>query len=61
MNSASKGLRPTVGLRRPKKHPLRRRRPTLGAQAPQEADFNRHQSLLPMVGLRRPKNILLAP
>jgi hypothetical protein len=32
MNSASRGLRPTVGLRRPEKRSLRRRRPTPGAQ-----------------------------
>jgi hypothetical protein len=32
MNSASGGLRPTVGLRRPGKRSLRRRRPTPGAQ-----------------------------
>jgi hypothetical protein len=35
MNSASRGLRPTVGLRRPKRHPSRRRRPTPGAQRPE--------------------------
>jgi len=34
MNSASGGLRPTVGLRRPEKASLRRRRPTPGAWAP---------------------------
>jgi hypothetical protein len=32
MNSASRGLRPTVGLRRPGRCLLRRRRPTLGAE-----------------------------
>jgi hypothetical protein len=32
MNSASRGLRPTVGLRRPKNIHLRRRRPTPGAE-----------------------------
>jgi hypothetical protein len=32
MNSASRGLRPTVGLRRPGRCLLRRRRPTPGAQ-----------------------------
>jgi hypothetical protein len=32
MNSASRGLRPVVGLRRPEKHPLPRRRPTPGAE-----------------------------
>jgi len=32
MNSASRGLRPTVGLRRPENCLLRRRRPTLGVQ-----------------------------
>jgi len=31
MNSASRGLRPTVGLRRPGRRLLRRRRPTPGA------------------------------
>jgi hypothetical protein len=114
MNSASGGLRPMVGLRRPGKRSLRRRRPTPGASAPEKADFNRRrafgrrsacvpnefglrrptadgrpaptgkaffasaeadawrvsalrgrfqsaQSLRPTVGLRRPKNILLAP
>jgi hypothetical protein len=35
MNSASRGLRPTVGLRRPKRHPSRRRRPTPSAQRPE--------------------------
>ena len=35
MNPASKGLRPAVGLRRPKRHPSRRRRPTPGAQRPE--------------------------
>jgi hypothetical protein len=44
MNSASRGLRPTVGLRRPKKHAPRRRRPTPGASAPSKADFNRHRA-----------------
>jgi hypothetical protein len=39
MNSASRGLRPTVGLRRPEKRSLRRRRPTPGARAPWKADF----------------------
>jgi hypothetical protein len=33
----------------------RRRRPTPGAQAPVEADFNRREGLRPTVGLRRPK------
>jgi len=32
MNSASRGLRPTVGLRRPGRRLLRRRRPTPGAE-----------------------------
>jgi hypothetical protein len=32
MNSALGGLRPTVGLRRPEKRSLRRRRPTPGAE-----------------------------
>jgi hypothetical protein len=32
MNSASRGLRPMVGLRRPEKASLRRRRPTPGAE-----------------------------
>jgi hypothetical protein len=39
MNSASRGLRPTVGLRRPEKRSLRRRRPTPGARVPKKADF----------------------
>jgi hypothetical protein len=34
MNSVSRGLRPTVGLRRPRRCLLRRRRPTPGAQRP---------------------------
>jgi hypothetical protein len=68
MNSASGGLRPTVGLRRAGKRSLRRRRPTPGASAPEEADFNRRRAfgrrsacrmnsasggLRPTVGLRR--------
>jgi len=44
MNSASRGLRPTVGLRRPERHSSRRRRPTPGASAPSKADFNRHRA-----------------
>jgi hypothetical protein len=35
MNSASEGLRPTVGLRRPRRCLLRRRRPTPGAERPE--------------------------
>jgi hypothetical protein len=34
MNSASRGLRPAVGLRRPENASLRRRRPTPGAERP---------------------------
>jgi len=59
MNSASRGLRLTVGLRRPEKRSLRRRRPTPGAQAPWKADFNRRGGLRPMVGLCRPGGCLL--
>jgi hypothetical protein len=65
MNSASRGLRPTVGLRRPERRSLRRRRPTPGAERLGEADFNRREGLgrrmnstsgglRPTVGLRRP-------
>jgi hypothetical protein len=61
MNSASGGLRPTVGLRRAGKRSLRRRRPTPGASAPEEADFNRRRAFgrrsacVPNeFGLRRP-------
>jgi hypothetical protein len=71
MNSASKGLRPTVGLRRPKDCLLRRRRPTPGAQRPRRPisiGVNRRparrmnsasKGLRPTVGLRRPKDCLL--
>jgi len=55
MNSASRGLRPTVDLRRPESPSSHRRRPTPGASAPSKADFNRHKSLRPTVGLRRPE------
>jgi hypothetical protein len=41
------GLRPTVGLRRPRRCLLRRRRPTPGARAPWKADFNRQERLQP--------------
>jgi hypothetical protein len=51
MNSACGGLRPVVGLRRPKGWSLRRRRPTPGAQAPLKADFNRREGLRLVVGL----------
>jgi hypothetical protein len=60
MNSASRGLWPTVGLRRPERHSLRRRRPTPGAQAPRKADFNRREGRRPArgapneFGLQRP-------
>jgi hypothetical protein len=50
-------LRPMVGLRRPKRHSLRRRRPTLGAKRlgrPISIGVKR-----PMVGLRRPGRCLL--
>jgi hypothetical protein len=54
MNSASRGLRPTVGLRRPKGCPA-----SAEADArrgvPLKADFNRRKGLRPAVGLRRPK------
>jgi hypothetical protein len=50
MNSASRGLRPTVGLRRPERHSLRRRRPTLGAKALEKADFNRREGRRPARG-----------
>jgi hypothetical protein len=53
------GLRPTVGLRRPKRHSLRRRRPTPGAQAPRKADFNRREGLRPTVGFTRRMNSTL--
>jgi hypothetical protein len=56
MNSASGGLRPTVGLRRPGKGSLRRRRPTPGAQRLerpiQSAQNGRHAPN--EFGLRRP-------
>ena len=95
MNSASRGLRPTVGLRRPKniicvgggrrlaRSALRGRfqsaqKPSADGRpaptgrgffasveadawraAPLKADFNRHKSLRPTVGLRRPGRCLL--
>jgi hypothetical protein len=49
------GLRPMVGLCRPRGCLLRRRRPTPGAQRLWKADFNRRGGLRPAVGLRRPK------
>jgi hypothetical protein len=51
------GLRPTVGLRRPK-NTLRVGEGRRLARSALEADFNRHESLRPTVGLRRPKNTL---
>jgi hypothetical protein len=53
MNSASRGLRPTVGL-----HADREKIPFASAEAdawrgaPEEADFNRREGLRPAVGLR---------
>jgi hypothetical protein len=53
MNSASRGLRPTVGLRRPGRCLLRRRRPTRGAERLGRPISNRRE------GLRRPGGCLL--
>jgi len=57
------GLQGPVANGRPapteKKRPPRRQRPTLGAQAPWKANFNRRKSLRPTVGLRRPKKSAL--
>jgi hypothetical protein len=53
MNSASRGLRPTVGLRRPGRCLLRRRRPTLGAERLGRPISNRRE------GLCRPGRCLL--
>jgi hypothetical protein len=51
MNSASGGLRPMVGMRRPGKRSLRRRRPTPGAER-LRGRFQSAQSLRPAVGMR---------
>jgi hypothetical protein len=53
MNSASRGLRPMVGLRRPGRGFASAEADAWRA-APGRADFNRRKSLRPMVGLRRP-------
>jgi hypothetical protein len=61
MNSAFEGLRPMVGLRRPGRCLLRRRRPTLGAERPERPisiggrAFGRRSACAPNeFGLRRP-------
>jgi hypothetical protein len=54
MNSASRGLWPVVGLRRPGKAPFASAEADAWRAAPEEADFNRRQGLRPVVGLRRP-------
>jgi hypothetical protein len=46
MNSASRGLRPTVGLRRPK-IPFASAFADARRIAPEEADFNRREGLRP--------------
>jgi hypothetical protein len=51
MNSASRGLRPTVGLRRPGEDPFASAEADAWRGAPLEADFNRRQGLRPTVGL----------
>jgi hypothetical protein len=51
MNSTSGGLRPTVGLRRPKAS-LASAEADAWREAPWKADFNRRESLRPMAGLR---------
>jgi hypothetical protein len=51
MNSASRGLRPAVGLRRPGRGFASAEADAWRA-APWKADFNRRESLRPMVGLR---------
>jgi hypothetical protein len=48
------GLRPTVGLRRPRK-PFASAKADARRAAPEEADFNRREGLRPTVGLRRPR------
>jgi hypothetical protein len=52
MNSAFEGLRPMVGLRRPKRISFVSAEADAWRGAPGEADFNRRESLRPMVGLR---------
>jgi hypothetical protein len=59
MNSAFEGLRPTVGLRRPKRISFASVEADAWRAAPGEADFNRREGLRPMVGLRRPGRCLL--
>jgi hypothetical protein len=54
MNSASRGLRPTVGLRRPK-NTLRVGEGRRPARSASEGRFQSAQSLRPTVGLRRPE------
>jgi len=51
MNSAFEGLRPTVGLRRPKRISFASAEADAWCGAPGEADFNRRESLRPTVGL----------
>jgi hypothetical protein len=51
MNSASRGLRPAVGLRRPGGIPFASAKADAWRAAPWKADFNRRESLRPMVGL----------
>jgi hypothetical protein len=54
MNSASRGLWPVVGLRRPGKAPFASAEADARRAAPEEADFNRRQGLRPVSRLRRP-------
>jgi hypothetical protein len=51
MNSAFEGLRPTVGLRRPKRISFASAEADAWCGAPGEADFNRREGLRPTVGL----------
>jgi hypothetical protein len=51
MNSASRGLRPAVGLRRPGGG-FASAEADAWREAPWKADFNRRESLRPTVGLR---------
>jgi hypothetical protein len=53
MNSASRGLWPVVGLRRPGEDPFASAEADAWRAAPGEADFNRRQGLRPTIGLRR--------
>jgi hypothetical protein len=59
MNSTLMGLRPTVGLRRPKRISFASAEADAWRAAPGKADFNRRESLRPTVGLRRPGGCLL--